>query len=198
MFTRRIAVSISLCLLAACGGGQTGTPTGASGASGTGVPSAQTAAPSTGASGMPAAAGASGMPAPAAGIGAIAGAPSLPAPAAGSGGFAGTPSAPTPAAGSGGLASTPETCATDNLTYADFAAPFFASHCNRCHGQGDAVPRIQRPPREVTFNSEADLVRSKERIRKIVIKDQRMPPGQPVLGCLAEQLSKYLDALPSQ
>jgi hypothetical protein len=200
MIMRRISVSVLVSVLWSCGGdepAQSPSATGASGA-GTGV---QPAAAGTGmlpgaGTGMLPGAGTGMLPATAgraaAGSGGLAGASST---AAGTGGTAG---APTIAAGSGGTAGMPQSCSTANLTYTDFAAPFFASHCNRCHGQGDSIPRIQRPPRDVTFNSEADLIRSKERIRKIAITDQRMPPGEPLMGCIAEQLSKYLDTLPTQ
>jgi hypothetical protein len=90
----------------------------------------------------------------------------------------------------------PDDCTNVELTYSSFATPFFSSHCNRCHGAGDAVPKSMRPPPDVTFKSEADLVRLRDRIRKASVEFRRMPPGEPLSDCVAEQLSKYLDTLP--
>jgi hypothetical protein len=91
--------------------------------------------------------------------------------------------------------SSEDDCTKVELTYSDFAVPFFSRHCGKCHGAGDKAPPGSRPPPHVTFGSESDLDRLRDRIRKAAVEDKRMPPGAPLSDCLTKQLSDYLDTL---
>ena len=62
------------------------------------------------------------------------------------------------------------------LTYASFGRAFLDANCQRCHGQSDAARN--GAPSDVTFATEDDVQRFKDRIFARAASDNTtMPPG---------------------
>jgi hypothetical protein len=93
-------------------------------------------------------------------------------------------------------AGSPQACASIELTYTAFDK-FFGETCRGCHSQSRSAAERSGAPPDVNFDSKADLIRLRDRIRKAAVEERRMPPNAALDDCRAEQLSDYLDTLPA-
>jgi hypothetical protein len=93
-------------------------------------------------------------------------------------------------------ASSPQDCPSIELTYAAFDK-FFGETCRGCHSQSRSGADRSSAPPDINFDSKADLIRLRDRIRGAAVETRQMPPNAPLDDCRAKQLSDYLDTLPA-
>ena len=73
----------------------------------------------------------------------------------------------------------PDVCETSYLEYGNFGAPFVFNWCRGCHSSSVPAGMRQKAPIDVNFDTEADVVASKERIR---LRATGAMPGMPPAG----------------
>jgi uncharacterized membrane protein len=72
------------------------------------------------------------------------------------------------------------TCASSDLTYETFGAPFVTSWCRGCHSRDQTMR--QQAPEDVNFDTHADAVQLADAIRALAGVGRAMPPaGGPSL-----------------
>ncbi len=110
---------------------------------------------------------------------------------------AGRPDSGTPDSGApdSGAADGGETCQTARLTWGNFGDAFFEKNCRSCHAQDRSGNTRLGAPVGVDFDTEEQVSRLRDRIRKAVIEEKRMPPTGQLSDCSYTQLGNYLDAL---
>jgi uncharacterized membrane protein len=98
------------------------------------------------------------------------------------------------AADDAGADTAEDTCATYDLTWANFGAGWFATYCDACHA-ADA-PNRYGAPENVTFDTPAEVRAWADRIRLRVLEEETMPLGGGVTADDRILLETYLDCAP--
>jgi len=93
-----------------------------------------------------------------------------------------------PACRGGGASDTFAPCGEDELTWSNWADPFFTSWCDQCHSA--TTPNRFGAPEGVYFDSVSDVRERIESIRTTVLEYGTMPLG----GGLSEYELEALDA----
>jgi uncharacterized membrane protein len=68
-------------------------------------------------------------------------------------------------------------CATSDLTYETFGAPFVTTWCRGCHSREQDPLMRQHAPEGVDFDTRADVVRFTDAIRERAGTGRTMPPA---------------------
>jgi hypothetical protein len=83
----------------------------------------------------------------------------------------------------------------DGDNFANFAGPFFASFCTRCHGSTVMGADRNGAPEALNWDSEVTVRSNLSRIRLAVGVGNFMPPSDPKPSCAErERLVRWIDA----
>ena len=77
------------------------------------------------------------------------------------------------------------------LAWENYGDGFFTEYCQGCHA--DAAPQRFGAPADVVFDQEGDVLNQLDDVVRVVLAEERMPPGGGISEEELGRLRRYLD-----